>query len=119
MFNQFICQGIHKPADDISLERGKMFYGLGTRSEFNDELGAVTWHTGRNGPYRSLGIAFLERNASMAIFTNTRHQYDFLYPVIDVFLPHAQRMEWTLWVAGAGTPVPGWVTTEMKKNGRK
>ena len=108
MFNAFIDQGILINADEISLERGNRFMGLGTRTEYNDELGAVTYHTGRNGPFRSLGITFLERNAALSFFTNTRHYYALYHPLLDIFIPHSDVMSWTMWVADAGTPVPGW-----------
>ena len=111
MFNQFIDQGIHMAAADQSLERGTLFQGLATRTELHDELGPVTYHTGRNGPFRSLGIAFLERNAALSFFTNSRHYYAMYYPLLDLFIPHCEPMSWTLWVADAGTPVPGWETT--------
>ena len=111
MFNEFVYQGVHIPAAEVSMERGELFYGLSTRTELSDELGPVIWHTGRNGPFRSLGIAFLERNAALSFFTNTRHYYAMYYPLLDIFVPHCTPMEWTMWVADAGTPVPGWETT--------
>lgn len=115
MFNEFIDQGILINADEISLERGNRYMGLGTRTEYNDELGAVTYHTGRNGPFRSLGITFLERNAALSFFTNTRHYYAMYHPLLDIFIPHSDVMSWTMWVADAGTPVPGWVASEPRK----
>ncbi|MBO4571672.1 MAG: beta-lactamase family protein [Bacteroidales bacterium] len=111
MFNEFVYQGVHIPAAEVSMERGELFYGLATRTELSDELGPVIWHTGRNGPFRSLGIAFLERNAALSFFTNSRHYYAMYYPLLDIFVPHCIPMEWTMWVADAGTPVPGWETT--------
>lgn len=119
MFNQFVDQGIHLPSGDVSLEHGTMRYGLVTRTDLSDELGAVTHHTGRNGPFRSVGIAFLERNAAISIFTNSRTFYSYYYPVLDLFIPHSVPLGWTNWVADAGTPVPNWTTTAMKKNGSK
>ena len=115
MFNEFLDQGVLINADEISLEKGNRFSGLGTRTEYNDELGAVTYHTGRNGPFRSLGITFLERNAALSFFTNTRHYYAMYHPLLDIFIPHSDVMSWTMWVADAGTPVPGWKTSEPRK----
>lgn len=115
MFNEFIDQGVQINADETSLEKGNRFSGLGTRTEYSDELGAVTYHTGRNGPFRSLGITFLERNAALSFFTNTRHYYAMYHPLLDIFIPHSDVMSWTMWVADAGTPVPGWKTSEPRK----
>ena len=115
MFNEFLNQKVHMAAGDVSLERGSYTYGLSARTDFSDELGPVTHHTGRNGPFRSLGLVFIERNAAISFFSNSRHYYAYYYPLLDMFIPHAQPLSWTLWVADAGTKVPNWTTTQDRK----